>query len=145
MSVLNLIETYPSAVVALMNSQFSFYITGSRYFKTNTPQSDWDFFVEKNEGVEEFLTRQGFFVDNQMSYSDPSISRVYTNPNDNVQVQVVFDVELKLLAQTVIKRKDLITTNKEINRHIWKATISTLSFIPSEKRKVILTEFGITL
>ena len=142
MSVLNIKETYPTSVVAIMNSQFSFYITGSRYFNTNTPQSDWDFFVEKNEDVEEFLIDQGFFVDNQASYSDSSIYKVYTNPNDRVQVQVIFDVELKVLAQTVIKRKNLITTDKEINRHIWEATISALSFT-SERIKDTLTELGI--
>jgi len=119
MSVANITEIYPTSVLALMNSQFSFYITGSRYFKTNTLQSDWDFFVEKNEEVEEFLIDQGFFLDSQASYSDPSIYKVYINPNDNVQVQVIFDVELKRLAQMVIKRKNLITTDKEINRYIW--------------------------
>lgn len=143
MSVPNLTETYPTSMVALMNSKFSFYLTGSRYFNIQTQTSDWDFFVQKNKELEEFLTRQGFFVDSQASYSDPSVYKVYTNPNDNVQVQVVFDAELKLLAQTVIKRKDLITANKEINRYVWEATISALSFIPSEKRKVILTELGI--
>ncbi len=145
MSVPNTHETYPTSVLGLMNSQFSFYLTGSRYFNTNTPQSDWDFFVEKNEDVEEFLIDQGFFIDNQASYSDSSVYKVYINPNDNVQVQVIFDAKLKVLAQTVIKRKNLITTNKEINRYIWEATILTLSVISSEKIKDILTEFGITL
>ncbi len=143
MSVPNIKETYPTSVLALMNSQFYFFITGSRYFKTNTPHSDWDFFVEKNEEVEIFLKDQGFFIDNQMSYSDSSIYTVYINPNDNVQVQVVFDMELKMLAQTVIKRKNLITTNKEINRYVWEATISTLSILQPQDRKVILTELGI--
>lgn len=142
MSVPNLTETYPTSVVALMNSQFSFYLTGSRYFNTNTPQSDWDFFVQKNKELEEFLIKQGFFVDSQASYSDPSVCKVYINPNDNVQVQVIFDAELKLLAQTVIKRKNLITTDKKINRHIWEATISALSFT-SERIKDTLTELGI--
>ena len=40
---------------------YKFYLTGSRYFNTSSPLSDWDFFVEDNPPViRTFLLSMGF-------------------------------------------------------------------------------------
>jgi hypothetical protein len=42
------------------NEKFDFHLCGSRYLGTNDPDADWDFVVDHESGVCEFLMEIGF-------------------------------------------------------------------------------------
>jgi hypothetical protein len=49
-----------SLLVALSNSEFEFYLTGSQFFGNYTNESDYDFFVDNNHKTLLFLSQLGF-------------------------------------------------------------------------------------
>ena len=85
---------------ALRNSEFEFYLTGSRFFLTHKPSSDWDFFTKDCEEVRRFLTNFGFRPE-AGEYSDKLTTTVYRQPF--IDVQLVSDVECKRIAQEILR------------------------------------------
>lgn len=92
----------------LERSSFTFHLTGSRFFGTARPHSDWDFFTQQSPEVEDFLEDHAFTRVNEMEENaltrayqgDVNIARVYEK--DDVQVQAVKDVRLKEVAQMIL-------------------------------------------
>lgn len=88
---------FPKTVQLLQNSHFQFFLTGSRYFGTHTEKSDWDFFVERNPGLEEWLQQNGFHVESVSYDKDPVITQVWKK--DEVHIQVVICAKAKMQVQ----------------------------------------------
>ena len=84
----------------LDESEFDFYLTGSRFFNTNKIYSDWDFFTKDCEEVRRFLSNHDFYpVVNE--YNDKLTTAVYRRPF--IDVQLVTDVECKRIAQEILR------------------------------------------
>lgn len=113
-----------STLAMLATSPFQFHLTGSRYFGTATPNSDWDFFVLDENPLVRFLNESGFTYVSGHTYSDSNTAAVWKK--DNVHVQVVESVRLKLQAQAIIKSFNLLKRDKAFNRLIWNAVFSCL-------------------
>lgn len=93
-------------IIARLNSSSQpFYLTGSRFFDGNTPQSDWDFFTDYN--VDGFLESLGFHKMHFPAYRDSATVSVYRNPwhhvaNIHVQVTGTF-LRRKIRAQELLR------------------------------------------
>lgn len=93
------------------NSEFLFYLTGSRYFGTAQPESDYDFFVQYDTKVCEFLAHRGFSskYNSPTHYRDSELVAVVHNNGLNIDVQMVKDAVLKNSIQEMIsKRQDML-------------------------------------
>src|SRR5574337_1288344 len=117
------------------------YLTGSRYFGTSRPESDWDFFTQHYDGIENHLRHVGFkkiMGREEYKYLDSNTIQVwekfysyyiamplsYENlKNYKVQIQLVKDEAKKLAAQNLLTSlpfqlvKDSLTDRK--TRSIW--------------------------
>lgn len=115
----------PTAVDIIRLAPMTFRLTGSRYFGTDRPDSDWDFFVQDAENTADFLTKNGFRLDSVSYKEDSNITRVFKK--DNVHVQLVQDEKKKILLQCLLKpvfqflSLDLNRGTKTLNRAIWQA------------------------
>ena len=78
---------------------FSFYLTGSRFFRTYTKDSDWDFFVEDNAYLIAEMKKMGF-KPVATGYNDPLCVGVFQL--GNVHVQLVSNAKKKNTAQQAL-------------------------------------------
>lgn len=120
-------------------SSHQFNLTGSRFFKTDTERSDWDFFIKDSEEIRHWLTTNGFTrYTNASSYADDGqclcvfVFGDNAEPGDfskQIHVQLVVDENVKKQVQIKLlelypfyekSRKGSFTTDKEIARMIWK-------------------------
>lgn len=110
----------------MSKSQHVFHLTGSRYFRYPTKQSDWDFFVEDHQKLCGELQEMGFEI-MMGGYDDPVTVEIWRHP-DNIHIQVVTDVEVKLTAQQIIRDNFLIHEgmSKEMQRVVWNNVIRTV-------------------
>jgi len=101
----------------LEKNSFKFYLTGSRFFGTDRPDSDWDFFTQDSPEVRQFLRENGFREINPDSYfefevtdfndyCDENTATVFRNGKVDIQCQI--DVQLKILTQEFIKHSPTI-------------------------------------
>jgi len=92
-------------IKTLLDSTFVFYLTGSRFFKTNHSTSDWDFFITDSPEVRSLLVFNGFR--NICPITSASLMKCYPeDPNicdvygaGMVQIQLVKDADQKQRAQ----------------------------------------------
>lgn len=126
MTIENISDITPSIVREFFKTdKFKFYLTGSRYFGSSGPLSDWDFFVEYTDEVEVFLKDLGFEdICNEDYLFDRVTNRTYRY--QNVDVQLVINIEVKKKAQLLIKHHGLISANKKTNKMVWAAVIISL-------------------
>lgn len=110
--------------VQMDRSHVEFHLTGSRYFGTARPESDWDYFVQGGPGVAEELERMGFVKEAKLDYTDILRIEVHRHP-DNIHVQVVSNVEHKILAQEIIFDNRLLGTrsSKEHCQLVWRCVL----------------------
>lgn len=96
----------------LNDNTHEYYLTGSRFFGTYTPVSDWDFFTKDTPDTRSYLESCGFERLEHSRYSDdPTITVVYryTPSIESLSVSVWIDVQLvenpdrKRKAQELIK------------------------------------------
>lgn len=87
-----------TALESIALSPFTFHLTGSRFFGTERPDSDYDFFVKQQTGLVDWLRNNGFAKDYQSYEGDPVIVEVWGR--DNVHVQIVTNVVAKQYIQT---------------------------------------------
>src|SRR5687767_8330393 len=91
----------------IRDSKFTFYLTGSRFFKMDNSKSDWDFFVLDSYEVKEWLYSQGFYEIGH-GYSDLNTAYTFRHANFiqpfQVDVQCVKDVALKQSIQDAMLR-----------------------------------------
>src|SRR5215831_14473791 len=91
-----------TALDQIRKSQFVFRLTGSRYFKTSTPESDWDFFIKDSPEVRKYLSDRDFVIDSESYSGDPLFTCVLKK--ENVHVQLVNDEKAKWWVQHCIQQ-----------------------------------------
>jgi hypothetical protein len=121
---------FSKTLTQLENSPFHFVLTGSHFFGNATEDSDYDFFVQEDkEGkLANFLQSLNF---NQlsMSYTDMITTAVWCwrKHQRQIHVQVVTNVNVKMKAQTILKKTVYMPIfTKTIRAQIWNAVISAL-------------------
>jgi hypothetical protein len=121
----------------LSDSQHQFFLTGSRFFGTECPNSDWDFFAAKSPTLSVFLESLGFrkydtkysvhYAGNScvelwyyspLPYEEEDFSMHTSKPL--IQIQIVYDVNKKLQIQKNLLERGLITKDKNQNKRIWQ-------------------------
>lgn len=104
-----------TALDKLAASTYTFYLSGSRFFGTNRPSSDWDYFVQMpmSDGYALFdeLRSFGFTKRRVTNYLDLNTLEVWTC--DNVDVQIVANVPFKRAAQMAFKRRGKLYPSRE--------------------------------
>lgn len=85
-----------SPLTLLETSCFVFHPTGSRVFETATSKSDFDFFTQDSHDVLTFLEINDFTVTNTY------INIGFVLQKENVQIQLVRDVEARLVVQEIL-------------------------------------------
>jgi hypothetical protein len=111
-------------VAKLQQSNFNFYLTGSRFFETAKAESDYDFFVEASREVRRFLQSLGFFMDWSADY----LEEVWAH-SSHIHVQLVGDAEDKLAAQELIQENFhslLYSLGKEQKKLLWQGALDTV-------------------
>lgn len=107
-----------TADAVIRESSHVFYLTGSRYFGTQTETSDFDYFVKDGIDVRKELTNNGFVIESTSYVGDPNIVLVYRR--DNIHVQCVADPIAKNWIQwcmpQFVRQNSL---SKELTRTLW--------------------------
>lgn len=110
----------------LRHHRFNFYLTGSRAFHQERPDSDWDFFVRNEDEAVEFLVRLGFEEEYDNPYhGDVNAVRVYRLDSwPKIHVQFVTRLDIKIRAQDYILKhfgaKFFYTLSKEQRKRVWQ-------------------------
>ena len=135
-------NTVISIIEWIKNSPKTFAATGSRFFGGATENSDWDFFVENDECLYDFLISQGFVsisdkeIDivqgNTNQYSDASIVQVMEKvcTDGTVQIQLLQKgmFNLKLAAQKFLARTFVMQAiTKDQRKAMWNVAMKTVS------------------
>ena len=125
-----------TALDKLATSTYTFYLSGSRFFGTNRPSSDWDYFVQmpKYDGGNGYalfdeLRSFGFTKRYTTNYLDLNTLEVWTC--DNVDVQVVANVPFKRAAQTAFKRCGKLYPSRED----WDAAYEVAAALTAQQNK----------
>lgn len=132
------IEMKPRTVIDILHdSDFDFYLTGSRFFNHSKPDSDWDFFCENKPEIQIFLSSLGFVPLSSFEkasekiplssfdagYSDSNVAFVmrYVETNLQIDVQLQKDLNKKIRAQNRIKKcvNFRCITDKNIRKLLW--------------------------
>lgn len=100
MSVIGMNNSAPSFVMNMIESDFTFYLTGSRFWGTECCQSDWDFFTNENQMVYSWLVQNGFEIVSKSTYTDLNCSTVMQK--GKIQVQLVKDAKVKNDIQNIL-------------------------------------------
>lgn len=104
-----------TALDKLATSTYTFYLSGSRFFGTNRPSSDWDYFVQMpmSEGykLHDELRSFGFTKRYTTNYLDLNTLEVWSC--DHVDVQIVANVPFKRAAQMAFKRCGKLYPSRE--------------------------------
>lgn len=135
-------STVLSVVEWIKGSSKVFALTGSRYFGGTNENSDWDFFVEHDDNLYDFLLSQGFVnisrreVDivqgNTNLYSDDSIVQVMEKvcTDGVVQIQLLQKgmFALKLAAQKFLFRTFAMSSiPKDHRKTMWNVAMKTVA------------------
>jgi len=126
--------TNNNTLYSLEDSEWGFYLTGSRFFGNSKINSDWDLFVEvpkdKENALEffQFLYKNNFrVVSNYLQDSDhpdriQELVMVYCNEKDNIHIQIVEDSGKKAKVQEWIKDhcKEFHLLPKKKHYIIWR-------------------------
>jgi len=100
-------------------------LTGSRFFGTDGPNSDWDFMIQESEDL---LLPVGFSEVYQSHYSlsDPSVAQVFYSNHLNCHIQIIREDwwEAKLEAQCILRNNDsLLGLSKEQAKRVWSSML----------------------
>lgn len=122
---LNLTE---EALMDIRESQFVFFLTGSRFFETAKADSDYDFFLQDSEDVRDWLDDHAFeeVSEESLVYPDPLTGGVYKK--GEVHVQLTIDAALKRRIQECLKESGLMHVpgiyRNKLNAHaLWQLLI----------------------
>lgn len=115
-------------------SPYDFYLTGSRYFGTETEESDWDFCAQYSNELVQFLEKLGF-VNNAFvqEYLDPMtlmVMGVYLPDGNKIDVQLCKDLETKLRIRDILFKYfygNGIPGNKMERSQIWSMVYAVLT------------------
>lgn len=127
--------TLESVIQNLRNSEFKFYLTGSRFFNTAREDSDWDFFVEDDgiaieRSLRSFITEEGFLNETNIEYKDKETVAVWKHITEPIHIQIVKDARLKLDAQFLIQSMGLhwqiARDGKAYSKLMWNLAYKTV-------------------
>lgn len=114
------------------NSEFSFHLTGSRYFGNSKQNSDYDFMVEDSPEVQQFLNVLGFKKLEIDCYDDAATSVVFnwSQGKQSVDVQCVKNIETKLRAQELLRKMYgcELPAEKSDRRKVWNLALMAVGF-----------------
>lgn len=120
----NIEAVIPAVIMDVFNkSEYTFYLTGSRYWKCARAGSDWDFFVQSCEEVAAMLENLGFYQTGKSYVDDSQCTSVYEKWSEGglVQVQLVVSPEKKnLIQEKLIELYPNGLGNKDDAKIIWK-------------------------
>ena len=113
----------------LANSPFYFYQTGSRYFGTQTQESDYDFFTPIygingfTYNIMNWLEENGFQREGNEAaekYNDNVTAAVYVK--DNVHVQLVTNLNHKIAMQKLLFDSGVLNerVDKDVAKKLWQ-------------------------
>ncbi len=120
----------------ICNSEFKFYLTGSRYFGNYNQGSDHDFFVNNSAEVREFLNKLGFkLVDTvEVQYNDTNTHGVLELEvrSIKIHVQLVENASLKHSIQLLILESHLMYAIKDKGdkRRFWNLCYELVNHVP---------------
>ncbi len=125
-------STLREKILAKMdNSDWDFYLTGSRFFlMRDYKNSDYDFFVQdKGPVLLNWLTNNHFEKITEGSYKDSQVMEIYRfgKGNEGIDVQIVRSAKIKLRSQELIKTIPQLRTllkNKDSAPLLWSAVIN---------------------
>lgn len=104
-------------------ASFEFHLTGSRFFGYEQPGSDWDYFVENQSGLEDWLTTSGFCKESESSYLSAEVYMIWKHESFPIHVQVVNDARLKSAVQEALRDSgcghELHQTSRENRTALW--------------------------
>lgn len=124
-----------SALQILADSEYTFFLTGSRRFGHAASGSDWDFFVQKDGEVESWLVKHGFTrLTGDAAYKGIPGTTVYRKENVDVQVRVNAEQFEKIncwLDTHPAAYKDLLAARRRDREDLvqWKAIWSFLNHV----------------
>ena len=115
-------------IIRLVRDFPGLYLTGSRYFGTDTPQSDWDFFISESEATN--LPLHFSEVKGSEYNGDPVVTYILYSEILNCHIQVIPDdlIEKKKRAQEFIYRTSALcgVKDKYHAKAIWRAVLGAL-------------------
>lgn len=99
-----------------------FFLTGSRFFGTDRPGSDWDFFTNDNACTRELLKKYGFMeLIHNTKYLDANTTAVFRwiPPDDHkwIDVQLVDNEVMKDAVQNILKANNIV----DVSTPMWNA------------------------
>jgi hypothetical protein len=134
-------KTTEMEIIRLMeSSEHRFYLTGSRYFGTSGPSSDWDFFVDGDiPDLDLWLMNAGFKVESPCIYSKHNTTQVWRHMTLPIHVQLVEKAEKKNHIQSLIKsnmviRNEFNNMSKDHVKTVWDIVYLVLK---SEEEKQV--------
>lgn len=111
-----------SALDYVRNSANVFHLTGSRFFGTETENSDWDFFIQMDEKISSELEQKGFRLETESYKEDPNIVQVWKK--ENVHIQLVNNVKAKEWVQWCLSNYfRLYKPNKDQAKLLWRTAM----------------------
>jgi hypothetical protein len=99
------------------------YLTGSRFFGTETPQSDLDVFTKFSQKAQKNLTEMGFTVlpKPQSNYTDSLTAEVWRKvekfSTNHIDVQLVTDIALKQRIQDSLLKSGAVILLSRLAKH----------------------------
>lgn len=95
------------SVTMAASPDFTFYLTGSRFWGTAKDNSDWDLFVEDSDEIRNWLFQMGFCSHRNRYAGDKECSGVLeyvSSVGHVIQVQLVRNILKKRKAQFILRR-----------------------------------------
>lgn len=116
-------QSFPEYGEILKLLPFKFYLTGSRYFGTETEESDWDVFAQDDGYLRYVLEQNGFEKEKLPKYTGDSLcDAVYKK--ENIYVQLVNNVTKKRDIQfALIIPMYSLKPDKNTARILWKLAV----------------------
>lgn len=131
------VPNHVSVLATMEQAWFEFYLTGSRFFGYDTPESDWDFFVDLAalggaSGLESWLRHNGFYKDSNRDYAVTGVTQVWKHGLAPIHIQVVEDARQKAAVQAALKGNAHLAfqmgqASKEGRKILWDVALALYS------------------
>lgn len=119
----NMPTTKKTMLDKIQESEFFFYLTGSRFFGYSGPRSDWDFFCEKRPGLLAWLSQNGFTYVPSSNYKDATEVYYFCDfDGTEYHIQIVENAALKLRAQDILN-PFIRMVPKDLQKEAWKIAL----------------------
>jgi hypothetical protein len=113
-----------TAIEFLHNMKEPFTLTGSRFFGGYSERSDWDFFAEYSERLQESLVNFGFTLTSDYTNMSHVVAVLAFH---GIHVQLVRDAALKCKVQEKLRTRGIMRgLTKEVRKLIWFAAYAMI-------------------